>query len=909
MLAEMTIVTYGGSEILYNIFNAIALLINGNKEGIIRPLAIITASIGGVWAVTKAYFSHSAESLLAQYFLPLIAIPTLLMIPTSKVRIEDVLKHQSYTVDHVPYFLAKVSELTSTVGDKLTTAMESVMHTPNELSYKKTGIIFGAETALDITKYKITNAALEQNLSRFVKQCVFYDIALGRYSLDELKKTTDLWDFLKENSSKVRMINYVDSKEKGGDRKGVYKTCREALAMMEPVFENEKNYYAQHDILKNLPLTFQALTALQKSSEELISQQLMMNSLVNGLKPEQFAKYRAQTQQRSTYQIMGSLVAGSLVTMRIFFEALIYGCFVLIIPLALLPGGVKFIVNWLSLTFWIQLWAPIYVILNSIMQTVSKGYAITLFSGLSPDQQGLSLFTSIGLQDLNDDIYALTGYMGASIPFISFGILRGAQSFVHLASSMLTPAHSAAASAASEQTSGNYSFANTSMGQSNYHNTSAFQSNTAPTVSSGYFTENYGSQSITHAGEEKFLRQSNSELRTGVFSDDSISTNLQNSYQKAQTHAETSQQQYMESISNHARSMSDVTDHLSKSTNFAENASAREAYDIQESARYLQNVSDNWGHQYGLNSRQSLDTLLGAGLSASLGLGSLFLSGDLKGSGSFAVSDDEALSSALNIASSEDFQRNFQKITDFSKNTSYSSLNDEGTRIVEGFTQSLDNVRSTQEQYQSSLTQMHQVSENLSWVNSHSHLIKRSLNQDFINWASERFDNGYSEAFQVIENGSQSDKDSLINDFISHTRTENPDFNLDNFQNPLDAYTNTNIDPLNATDEWGTIRAQTAQAADERDLMWGIPDSHLTGMMSQHANAESSVNLNLESTEHAVASSQKELETNFDAKYQQPQYKRLWNEGSERMGNFLSGTQNFSGKYQNHDRPYWNQSE
>src|SRR5258708_34724930 len=112
----LTIVTYGGGEILQHIFNAIAKLFYGNESGIIRPLMVICASIGGFWAICKAVLSLSIDPLISKYLFPLIAISTLFLIPSTSVRIEDVLKDRSYKVDHVPVLLAKFSELVSSIG-------------------------------------------------------------------------------------------------------------------------------------------------------------------------------------------------------------------------------------------------------------------------------------------------------------------------------------------------------------------------------------------------------------------------------------------------------------------------------------------------------------------------------------------------------------------------------------------------------------------------------------------------------------------------------------------------------------------------------------------------------------------------------------------------------------------------
>ena len=745
----MTIITYGGGEILYQIFHAIAMLFQGD----VRSLALLVATVGGFWAVAKALFSASVENLLLHYFFPLLVISGLLMIPSGSIHIEDLIQEKSYKVDGVPLFLARFSELISSIGYRMTKSFETVMHVPNDISYNKTGMLFGADTALDFKKYKINNGDLERNLQSFCKQCIAYDLALGKYSMDQLKKTTDLWGFLKENTSKIRMIHYFDALNKGK-----YLSCKQALHEMTDLFEKEKEYLDKNEALKHLPLTFQALTGLQKESKELIGQQLMLHLLADG-----FAKNRAYLQQRSTYLVLGSLASSSLVTIRAILETLVYVSFVFVIPFSFFPGGFRILTKWAGLAIWIQLWPPFYAVLNYVQHIVAKGKAQAIFYGLSGSDIGLSIFTNAGLQNLNDDLFALTGYLAASVPFISYAILQGGvQSAMYLVGTMMTPAHSAATSAASEKSAGNYSLANSSFGTTNYENTSTLQKNTAPSLSSGFFSENRGAYSVMHGSDETILRQGNSDLRTSIFSDHSISQSLQSAKHYAMSAVEGKQKSYSESISQHTRNMSDLTEHLANSQNYTENISEREAVDIQQSARYLENFSEHWGKQFGLNKRESFEVLTGAGIDANVfGVGA-----KLGGTGNRSVSRDEVLSSAMNANQSEEFQTNLQKVQDFAETKGFTSLKDEGMRLVTGYTRSLDDVHSSQEQLNIAQNKLHQVSETAQWADSHSDLVKQSLNQDFVNWIAEKYPEkgGYSRAIDTVMQSLE--KQEMIQEFL-----------------------------------------------------------------------------------------------------------------------------------------------
>lgn len=764
---DMTVVTYGGGEILRNIFNALAMLMNGEKGGFLHPLMIITISIGSVWAFSKAFFSNSMQSLLSQFIIPLVAVVGLLMTPSTSVHIEDILKDRSYQVDHVPFLVAKFSELTSSIGYQITKAVEQVMHVPNDLSYNSTGMIFGSDTAMDIGRYQISNADLEKNLRSFTRQCVLYDVALGKYSLDDMKKSCDLWKFFEENTSKVRMIRYQPLGSEGKTNLGEYVTCKDAIKRMTPFFEKEKHYYGQLDVCKNLPLTFQALTGLQREKEELISQQLVMNALLGEYGGSNFAKGRAYLQQRNTYQALGALASSSLVTLRAVIEALVYASFIFIIPLSVLPRGMKYLMTWAGLVVWIQLWPPFYAILNYIMQSVGHGYAQTIFNGLAGANQGLSLFTSVGIQNLQHDIYALSGYLAASIPFLTYAILKGGvSSFIHLASSMMTPAHSASSTAAAEQTSGNYSFGNASMGQVSYQNTTGFQSNLAPSLATGFFQENKGTHSTTYGANEQILRQTNSDLRTSVFSDDSISKGYQKALMHSESALETSQQSYAESISASNRHLADLSDHLSKSESYAENFSQREAYDLQESARYFQNLSENWGKQHGMSTREAMETAIGLGIDFGI---------TAKSTANFGSNKEHLLNNANSIVKSEEFQKHFQRLQDFAQSDAYNTLDEKGMRLVESTSHSLDEMKNSQHTYQVAKSNLDQVSDQATWAEQNSHLIRRSLNQDFINWASDQFahQGGFAKVEDILTNGSIYQQEALVQDFISHVRQNN----------------------------------------------------------------------------------------------------------------------------------------
>jgi conjugal transfer mating pair stabilization protein TraG len=748
MSADVEIITYGGGELLSGVFNAISMLFyGGNANGsFVQPLCVISAMIGGAWSISRCFFQSYTDMFLTKYFLPLLALPTILIVPQAKVHIIDKLdiddrfNGKPIVVDHVPFLFAKIAGMTSFWGYQMTQAIENVMHTPNDAMYCRTGKIFGAETELDFSRLKLTNATVAQNIHHFTQQCVVYDVALGRYTIDEFRKSPNLLSFLKNNTSNVRMIPYVDPETKKMD----YFSCKESIEKMDPLFDKEVAYYTKHEVLKKLPAAYQTLLNLKKDSEDRISGQLLNASIGNEKNlckdiivansfrdaSSKFAAERAKDNQRNIYQTAGSIAGTTLVTMRIVFEALIYGCFALIVPLALMPGGIKFLGSWIFLNVWIQLWPPLYGIINYITMLCAQRYADSIMSGIS---NGYSLFTSAGFHDLAIDTASLGGFLSLSVPILSFYLLQNLQSMVHLSGSLLTPAHSSAITAGSEMSTGNYSFSNTSMGQVSYENQTAFQQNNAPSLSSGFFTDNYGTHQIKYGNEILTVNQDPSHLNTTISTAEAYTNSLQNAKQTAQSLVESKQELYTETRGVAERNVADLVQHVASGDSYSNGYSTSETQTAQESANYVKNAAESWGLQHGLSSRESLEYF------ASLGLEwPIALSVKAGHSGNFSSLSEEGRQSAENLFNSKDFQEHYQKVLSSCHNESSNFMNDEGKRFVENYAASMEKLQSAQEQYSSAHSNMNQISESLSYVQSNTNTVNRNLNTEFSNWLNER---------------------------------------------------------------------------------------------------------------------------------------------------------------------------
>ena len=71
-------------------------------------------------------------------------------------------------------------------------------------------------------------------------------------------------------------------------------------------------------------------------------------------------------------ETLGTMAGELLPRMKAVLEAIAYACFLFIIPMALLPFGYQFLLRWVQILLWLQMWAPLYAILNYIMTVAAR---------------------------------------------------------------------------------------------------------------------------------------------------------------------------------------------------------------------------------------------------------------------------------------------------------------------------------------------------------------------------------------------------------------------------------------------------------------------------------------------------------------------------------------------------------
>jgi conjugal transfer mating pair stabilization protein TraG len=763
------VITYGAAEVLDTTFNALAALLNSRTGTLYQPLVRLSLIVGLVWA-TVSMISGDHMRFIKTWALPAILMLVLFFAPTCRVHIYDPVSGHRYTVDHVPWGLGAVAGVISKIGHAATQEIEKTFSLPDDLKYHKTGAVMASHLIANANTFHITNTDLAETLQSFMTQCVVYDALLGKkYTLHDLKNSPDIWNLVTSNLSPARSFTF---KAPGRNQVSQIMPCNRAVELLDlwlkrdiqnafQLFES-KVFGAKASIphlasvvpgaqLKQyLPGAFDYMTQMSKSAEDYMMQQMMIYSVVESIEntstglgnAPNFAVRRAYLQQRATQETLTGVAAQKLIAMKNVLEALIYAAFLFILPLALLPRGWSYIMRWISLVLWIQLWPPLYAILNFIMNVSVRAKGMGMIAG--PEGSGITIASSVGFMNLHADMAAQAGFLSIAVGTLAYAIVKGGVAgFGSLVSHITAPAMSSASRAAEDLISGNYSFGNVNQGNMQAYNTSFGQQNYSPSYSSGAFTQNDGVISRTTGAEGgHMVNVSNSNLRSSLNFSESLSNSYTEQANKAKQLSESQMMASATAEADHNRSVMDLSQHQAKQTSSSDSHSTGKTATSNQAFSKLDGLVERFAKDHSLSKESAAQILGRASVAATTGVGFQFLgngatlTGSLEASGqiSGSKSDRNIFSAAKDYAKQSNFQEALNAASQVARDGRYSEMSDEGKRYVKGISDSYEKSHQYRNEASANLQKSQGFSQMAATTKQNAGSINASLNQEYVNW-------------------------------------------------------------------------------------------------------------------------------------------------------------------------------
>jgi len=781
-----TIYSYGGGEYLYYIFNFIAMLVSGGDNGISTNVIRLISILGVSWSVILMYARGSLLPGIT-WFLWFAVASFVVIGPKGKVYITDpiaygaVVKH----VDNVPLILAAGASTFSSIGHNITEKIESVFVVPGNtgntanssyLKYIETGSLFGSKMIKKLQEVRIEDPAFNANLTRFVQQCVVYDAMIGqKYTVKDLRETKNIWELVSSKASNILGFLYKDEKN------NQILTCKEGALLLTEKWEavveqtatkeglklfgskrmGDPHYLAQSAkaaFLTKLPQSYKLFGGQADDAVSLLKQQMMIHILreAPAKKASQlgnsYAVAKATLQQRNSYQIAGLMAEESLVVMRAVFEALIYGSFVFVYILLFLPAGYKTLGYYFQAICWIQLWAPLYAILNFIMTLYGHYQSTSILGNL-----GLNRANSAALIDLHTDITALAGWLSLSVPYISFMLINkgGVSAFVHLASHLGSSLGGAINSAAHEKTSGNISLGNFSQGNTSLQTMNAYKLNRNFDHQAGQFSRNLetGAMKITNPEGSIYLGGAGrtvSTFSTDLTDSSNLSMQLNKHAQQEKSLMDSKSADYSTQVTKTQRDVADLLNRLSnsdsntltqaKDESFSNNKSLQNAIDFSKKLQKKFGFSESLAAEISIGTPGAIKSITGAGC-------------EFKLSGGVNMSQDKI----KDFSESQGYRENFDSIVRAVQGISFNETQVKEKSLQQQISSSYEQSSSLRDSISAHLQKSERLGQAASLLQSSNYDARTVRTQDFLDYvANSRAINakgriGYDTAASIID--------------------------------------------------------------------------------------------------------------------------------------------------------------
>lgn len=507
MATTLEIITIGGIDIIAQMFNAIATITKNNSFFNLMGIAEIL----GVVACVFSYIKTKDIQRMGIWLIFFVLINGLLLTPKVNLLVTDRTMPKVKKVDNVPVGVAVPFYLFSLSGNAIAQMYDTHLGQPNDVQYNRTGMLFGQRLLDRSFNETSRNTQFESNISNFTKSCIVPDIEINqKYTYQEFYNSANLFDFFLNNPKFKHSENRHMFYHNGIN--GGYVTCldgsRKLKNDLNKITQERFSYKPKKDEKTLLDPrrasqdTMQGVYAFlmnnSKGATEIYKQNILVNSLRRNMDnlPASFdssadmiavASEQSLLRHRLANHASYQLATRTIPSLYTVFSTLLVGIFpIIILAMFVTEMTGAIIKSYLGFLFSLMLYPVLFAIFNSIVNT------------LTYQQLGGEAFTLSNADTLKanlSDIGGTAGYLMLSIPFISFGLIKGLGQAVTSAGSYLGNALSSTTSAdASQVAMGNYNFGNMQM-----QNVNGFKTDLNSSFKAGMHTKQLANGAIENS--------------------------------------------------------------------------------------------------------------------------------------------------------------------------------------------------------------------------------------------------------------------------------------------------------------------------------------------------------------------------------------------------------------------------
>ncbi len=628
---DWEVFAYGNGELLRLVLNGVTAVVGADDFNVLlRAVAVLVL----IWVLVEGALRMPRINF--QWLFLLVLVYLTLILPRTDVVITDrVDPSNSGVVGNVPLGLAVFAGISSNVGDWLTRRFETVFSLPDDFRYQRSGALFAHHLIESAAHFEVTDSRLRENLNEFWRQCPYYDMLLGFYRLDELSQAVDAWEFLRTRTARNRYFTYNTA---AGTR--TLLRCREGANGqlqndLQAELERARRFYGQRTVRgatpaaavarfsTAMPLAYQYMAGISRNARQIMSQHMLANAFSQGIlhnagrvgneaMVQAWTAARAQIERRTTFTALGRVASRNLPLLRGVFEGLIYALFPVVCLFLMLPSAGRVVLFYFKATFWVQLWPPLYAVLNLFVTWYARTPEVFALPG---GGTALTLANHSALAAAMAETSAFAGYLFLSIPVFAYLVVFGGSAVAaSLATRAMQSYEGPVTRASEEAATGNLSLGNTSMG-----NASWWQQNSAPSLSRGHLTQT-GSDAVTEtrtAGGATITRMPLSSLPVSLDAQERVASSMERGAAQRMESSRRQSEAYEDRLSSTLSGVASYGEHVERGGGLSEQLGVGQTREVSEAAGKLSQFTREMREQHGLDAGRSFQ--VGLSLGGSMG--------------------------------------------------------------------------------------------------------------------------------------------------------------------------------------------------------------------------------------------------------------------------------------------------
>lgn len=680
-MGQWEIYTTGGGLLLTDAFNFVAAFTSGPGYDALITAGITIGIIGLAW---RLLWGEGIRDLFKWFVLiPILGVFFLGVRSSVVIFDRTQADHPVAIVDNIPWGIAAIGNITSSLGHDVTAIMEPLLSTPQDLGYQKSGMFFGAGLMAQSTRWRTTSSVFRSTLDHYMKRCVLDAANIGLTDIDELTTSTELVQMLGDSAPNALAFYNEFTGQSVTCSQGVSELLSEMDEYLDQVLIAEANsLFADNQYQSSLQkvnrLTgsmdgmLDLVTTSAATSRNMLAQSILIQALDdaaqgyiadtgNAAAMQHYQTARADRQTVSSYGAQAAQARKWVPMLKVTMEFVYYCFFPIAVFLMFTPMAFTVLKSYATGFVWLASWEPINAILHAIV--IRRSAAYYREAGFATDSDGTAQFAMtfanhIGIRAVETDIAFLAGSLIAMVPFLAFALMYGAQKLASASTAMTNVAQSSAIETGREMATGNHSLSNVSM-----NNYNANKMNTSSAIDTGRHTEvmaSGASRTVNANGTTTYATgTAGSNFLMGASVTSSLRQSAQASYQEAQTSVQSARAEESQSYERAHNTYSEMFDRSSYSGSLTDSGGRSYTEDQRNTVSAAKERVERLAEEHGLSS----------GLALSAGLGASWKV--VNASGNLNAATQERYQRALNSAESSGLRDELSKVEAFRRDSGW----------------------------------------------------------------------------------------------------------------------------------------------------------------------------------------------------------------------------------------------